>query len=169
MAKTDFTSVDEYIATQPRRTESVLTKLRRVLRKALPKAEEGISYQIPTYKLGGRAAIYFAGFEEHVSLYPASAAVLRALGETAKKHLSGRATLRFALDEPLPVQLIERAAKARALELTAMLTSKPRSAKPRAKTRTKTTVKVKSRASKSRAKTKAKPRRKAADPRRRER
>jgi uncharacterized protein YdhG (YjbR/CyaY superfamily) len=169
MAKTDFTSVAEYIATQPRPTASVLAKVRRVLKKALPKAEEGISYQIPTYKLGGRAAIYFAGFEEHVSLYPASDAVLRALGETAKKHLSGRATLRFALDEPLPVKLIERAAKARALELTAILTSKPGGAKPKAKKRTKKIAKVKSPLSKSRAKTKMKPPRKAADPRRRDR
>lgn len=118
MAKTDFKSVAEYIAAQPQATASTLVKVRSVLKKALPKAEEGISYQIPTYKLGGRAVLYFAGYKKHFSLYPATQAVLDALGEAGKTHLVSKGTLRFELDEPFPAKWLERAAKARAAEVT---------------------------------------------------
>ena len=72
MAKTDFHSVDEYIAQQPAERQPVLQRVRRTIRKALPQAEEGISYQIPAYKLDGSPVLYFAGWKEHVSLYPAT-------------------------------------------------------------------------------------------------
>src|SRR5262245_22401176 len=53
MAKTDFRSVDEYIATQPEAVRGTLERVRATIRKALPKAEEVISYQIPAYRLAG--------------------------------------------------------------------------------------------------------------------
>ena len=61
MAKRDFKSVDEYIALQPEPVQEVLTLVRNTIRKAVPDAEEVISYQIPAYKMGGRVALYFAG------------------------------------------------------------------------------------------------------------
>ncbi len=128
MAKTDFKSVAEYIAAQPQATASTLVKVRSVLKKALPKAEEGISYQIPTYKLGGRAVLYFAGYKKHFSLYPATQAVLDALGEAGKTHLVSKGTLRFELDEPFPAKWLERAAKARAAEVTNEIESKTKRA-----------------------------------------
>lgn len=160
MAQTDFKSVAEYIAAQPGATARVLTKVRSVLKKALPTAEEGISYQIPAYKLGGRAAIYFAGYKNHFSLYPASNAVLRELGGTAKQHLASKATLRFTLDEPLPAKLIERVAKIRARELEAMVGARP--AKPKGETAAKAKAKTKPPPAKVKAKAKTKPTRKKA-------
>src|SRR6266496_2494635 len=50
MVKTDFKSVDEYIATHPEGAQAVLQRVRGTIRKALPGADEGISYQIPTFK-----------------------------------------------------------------------------------------------------------------------
>ena len=78
MAKTDFRSVDDYIASQPEATQSVLERVRSIIRKALPGAEEAISYQIPAYKLRGQAVVYFAGWKQHYSLYPASAPLVKA-------------------------------------------------------------------------------------------
>lgn len=167
MAKTDFKSVAEYIAAQPRATASVLAKVRSILKKALPNAEEVISYQIPAYKLDGRAAIYFAGYKEHFSVYPASDAVLHALGESAKKHLASKATLRFALDEPLPAKLIERVAKVRALELADTAVARQAKAKTKVaskakvKVTTEVTAKVKSASAKSQANARTKPKRNA--------
>jgi uncharacterized protein YdhG (YjbR/CyaY superfamily) len=64
MAKTDFKSVDEYIAAQPEVVQDTLQGIRGIIRKALPEAEEVISYQIPAYKVPGGAAIYFAGWKK---------------------------------------------------------------------------------------------------------
>ena len=72
MARTAFESVDQYIAAQPAPVQPALRRLRGIIRKAVPRAEEVISYQIPAYKLPGATVIYFAGWKQHVSLYPAS-------------------------------------------------------------------------------------------------
>ena len=72
MAKTDFKSVDEYIATHPEDVQAILQRVRSTIRKAVPGAEEVISYQIPTYKLHGGYVVYFAGWKQHYSLYPAT-------------------------------------------------------------------------------------------------
>ena len=79
MAKTDFRSVDEYIASQPEATQAVLKRVRSIIRKALPGAEEVISYQIPAYKLRRQTVVYFAGWEQHYSVYPATAPLVAAL------------------------------------------------------------------------------------------
>ncbi len=61
MAKPDFESVDAYIAAQPEAVQAALARVRSTVRKALPGAEELISYRMPTYKLHGAPVIYFAG------------------------------------------------------------------------------------------------------------
>ena len=78
MAKTDFNSVDEYIASQPETVRGLLQRMRSVILKAMPGAEEMISYKIPTYKLHGRAILHFAGWRQHYSLYPAGDHVVAA-------------------------------------------------------------------------------------------
>ena len=70
---------DEYIAGFPPRVRAVLRRVRSAIRKAIPGAEEAISYQMPTYKLNGRPVIYFSGWKEHYSLYPADTRVIARL------------------------------------------------------------------------------------------
>src|SRR4030095_9674620 len=70
-ARPNFTSIDEYIATFPDDVQKILQRIRKTIKKAAPKAEETISYQIPTFKLNGSYLIYFAGYKKHVSVYPA--------------------------------------------------------------------------------------------------
>jgi len=111
MAKTAFRSVDEYIATHPADVQAVLQRVRATIRKALPGAEETISYQIPTYKLHGGYVIYFAGWKKHFSLYPASARLVAAFKDELAPYEISKGTIRFPLSEPVPVRLIARIAK----------------------------------------------------------
>jgi uncharacterized protein YdhG (YjbR/CyaY superfamily) len=115
MAKTDFKSVPEYIASRPDGVQPALKRVRSIIRKALPGAEEVISYQIPAYKLNGRAVLYFAGWSEHYSLYPSTDRLVAAFEELARYEVS-KGTIRFPLSEPVPVKLIERIARFRAKE-----------------------------------------------------
>ena len=116
MAKTDFKSVDEYIASHPRAVQRVLKRVRTIIRKAMPRADEGISYQIPAYKLDGRPALYFAGWSRHYSLYPASERMVKAFKAELAPYKISKGTIRFPLSEPVPVKLIEGVAKFRAKE-----------------------------------------------------
>lgn len=105
-----FASVDEYIRSFPTTTQSALEDLRRTIRKVVPEAEEVISYNIPTYKLAGKYVVYFAGFKEHISVYPVPDADAK-LEEKISEYRSGRGTLRFSLGKPLPLGLIEQVVK----------------------------------------------------------
>jgi uncharacterized protein YdhG (YjbR/CyaY superfamily) len=119
-----FASVDDYLAAQPAPARAVLRQVRATLRKALPGVTEGISYQIPVYKLDGVMVLYFAGFQRHYSIYPASAALVDALGKQLAGAVHSKATLRFSLDEAVPTRLITRIAKLRAAEAGKKITSK---------------------------------------------
>jgi uncharacterized protein YdhG (YjbR/CyaY superfamily) len=116
MAKTDFKSVDEYIATFPEDVQAILQRVRRTIRKAVPGADEVISYQIPAYKLRGARVIYFAGWKEHFSLYPATDLLVKAFKEEIAPYKVSKGTIRFPLSKPVPVKLIERLVKFRAKE-----------------------------------------------------
>ena len=117
MAKTDFKSVDEYIASQPEAVQGVLQRVRTTIRKAVPRAEEVISYKIPTYKLNGGPVLYFAGWKQHYSLYPATERLVAAFKDGLEPYEVNKGTIRFPLSEPVPVKLIERIAKFRAKEV----------------------------------------------------
>ena len=117
MAKTDFRSVDEYIASQPEAVRSILERVRSAIRKAVPAAEEVISYKIPTYKLPGGPVLYFAGWKKHYSLYPVTERVVSAVKDELASYEINKATIRFPLSEPVPVKLIARIAKFRAQEV----------------------------------------------------
>jgi len=101
--------IDEYIAGFPETTQKLLNKVRATFRKAIPKAEEAISYGIPTFKLNGKHVIYFAGYKNHISVYPAPRE-----NPAFKKELAaykgGKGTVQFPNDKPLPIELISRMA-----------------------------------------------------------
>jgi uncharacterized protein YdhG (YjbR/CyaY superfamily) len=142
MAKTEVQSVDEYIAAQPEDAQKALKRVRSIIRKAVPKAAEVISYKIPAYKLHGSAVLYFAGWKKHYSLYPATDALVTALKKDLASYELSKGTIRFPLSEPVPKDLIESIAKFRAAEVIGMPTAKPRTTKkPAAKTRAKPAVK----------------------------
>jgi uncharacterized protein YdhG (YjbR/CyaY superfamily) len=117
MAGTNFKSVDEYIAAQPLAAQGVLRRVRDTIRKAVPGAEEMISYKIPTYKLQGALVVYFAGWKQHYSLYPAGERLAAEFRDELAPYGVHKGTIRFPLSEPVPVKLIGRIAKFRAKEV----------------------------------------------------
>lgn len=121
--------VDAYIAAAPRASQPQLRQLRKTIRSAAPLATEKISYGIPFYDYKGRL-IYFAGHKTHIGMYPSGDA------KGLERYLTEKATLRFPLDEPLPLEKIRRLIAGRVKErdagkVTRMLPAARRAAKTR--------------------------------------
>jgi uncharacterized protein YdhG (YjbR/CyaY superfamily) len=117
MAKTDFKSVDDYIAWQPEAVQDILARVRSTIRKAVPGAQEVISYQMPTYMLDGSRLLYFAVWKQHYSMYAATQQVIAAFRDELTPYEVDKGTIRFPLPQPVPVKLISRIAKFRAKEV----------------------------------------------------
>jgi uncharacterized protein YdhG (YjbR/CyaY superfamily) len=117
LRKIDFKSVDDYVDSQPAAVRSILERVRNTIRKAVPRAEEVISYKIPTYKLDSGPVLYFAAWKQHYSLYPASQRVVAAFKDELAPYEISKGTIRFPLSQPVPVKLIGRIAKFRAKEV----------------------------------------------------
>jgi uncharacterized protein YdhG (YjbR/CyaY superfamily) len=117
MTRPKLSSVDEYIALQPEPVAAKLAIVRSTIRRALPKAEEVISYNMPAYRLLDEVVLYFAGWKQHYSLYPASPQLVDAF----RKELAGcridKGTIRFSYSAPVPKKLIGDIAKFRATEV----------------------------------------------------
>jgi uncharacterized protein YdhG (YjbR/CyaY superfamily) len=108
-------TVDEYMARVPPRFRATLKGLRKAIKAAAPDAEEVISYQMPAFRQNGMLA-YFAAFEDHCSFFVASDKVHRQFSAELKPFKSGKGTLCFTPDRPLPADLVTRIVKARLAE-----------------------------------------------------
>jgi uncharacterized protein YdhG (YjbR/CyaY superfamily) len=108
-------TMDEYIASFPEEIRQILQKVKAVIREEAPEAGETISYGIPTFTLNGRYLIYFAGYKRHISVYPAPTGIPEFEADTAA-YRSGKGTLRFPLDQPVPLELIRRIVRFRVKE-----------------------------------------------------
>ena len=109
-SKKGFTSIDEYIAACPEETHERLQAIRAAIKKIAPEAKEKISYQIAAFELNGKNLIHFAGWKKHISLYPVPAGG-EAFEKTVSKYVDGKGTLKFPLDEPMPIKLINKVIK----------------------------------------------------------
>lgn len=118
-------TVAGYIAGFPKPVQSKLRAVRRAIRKAVPEAEESISYQIPFYRYHGRL-VYFAAFKDHYSLFAVTTSALKKFEKKLSRYKqSGRGTVQFPLDEPVPEKLIADVTKFRANENIARERKKP--------------------------------------------
>jgi uncharacterized protein YdhG (YjbR/CyaY superfamily) len=115
--KVRFATVDAYIAAQPEHVADVLERVRRGVRKTLPDAEEVIAYNLPTYKMRGKAVLHFAAWKRHWSVYPASAELVAALKHELGAAVVEKNTLRFSYADAVPVKLIEKIARFRVVEV----------------------------------------------------
>jgi uncharacterized protein YdhG (YjbR/CyaY superfamily) len=104
--------VSDYIARQAPEAQLVLRRVRSIIRKILPKAQETISYQIPTYRLDGQYVVYFAGWKRHWSLYPVTETIRLELGDALSAYELSKGTVRFPLAEPIPIELVQRIVRA---------------------------------------------------------
>ena len=108
---TAIKTTDEYIAQFPKSTQVLLEKMRAIIKKAAPKAEEKISYGIPTFKLNGNL-VHFGGYKSHIGFYPAPSGI-EAFKKELAKYEGSKGTIRFPLDKPLPATLITQVVKFR--------------------------------------------------------
>ncbi|HLU89986.1 MAG TPA: DUF1801 domain-containing protein [Cyclobacteriaceae bacterium] len=110
-------TIDEYIAGYPKEVQPVLEQVRGAIRSAAPEAEEAISYAIPTFRLNNSYLVYFAGYKNHVGIYPVPAGTV-AFRDEVSPYIHGKGTLRFPLDKPLPLDLIRKTVAFRVEENT---------------------------------------------------
>ena len=109
-----FTTVNEYMAALPPNTRRMLKEMRRTIQQAAPQAEETISYNMPAFKLHG-ALVYYAAYTGHIGFYPVSSGINAFKKELAAYEVS-KGTVRFPVDEPLPLKLIAQMVKFRVKE-----------------------------------------------------
>ena len=107
-------NVAEYIAGFPPEVQEILQKIRLTIRKAAPEAEETMKYQMPTFMLKGNL-VYFAAYKKHIGLYPVPAGTEKFQKELAV-YKDAKSTVRFPLDQPMPIDLISKIVKLRVKE-----------------------------------------------------
>jgi uncharacterized protein YdhG (YjbR/CyaY superfamily) len=110
--KKGFTSVSEYIGSLPPDVQKVMKELRAVIKAAVPDAKEKISYQIAAVELHGKNLLGYAGWKNHISMYPIPSGS-EAFNRAVSKYTAGKGTIQFPLSEPLPLKLIQQIIKFR--------------------------------------------------------
>jgi uncharacterized protein YdhG (YjbR/CyaY superfamily) len=106
--------VEAYLAAVPPPYRALLEELRKTIKSAAPDATETISYRMPAFKdRNGRSLVWYAAFKDHCSLFPATGAVMEALEKELQPYLSGKGTLRFTADRPMPARLVKRIVRVR--------------------------------------------------------
>jgi len=111
-------TVDAYIAAAPPDRRATLTKLRRTIKAAAPKATETISYGIVGYKQSGQRVAYFGYWKSHIALYGTSGRFIKTHAAELKPYVQSKGTIQFPSDKPLPVGLVTKIVKARVAEVT---------------------------------------------------
>ena len=114
-SKVDFHSIDEYIATFPENVQKIMQQLRTTIKAAAPDAGEKISYNMPTFTLNGTYLVYFAGWKNHIAFYGAPRGNTDFL-EDLSTYETGKGTLQFPYDKPLPLDLVTKIVNFRAAE-----------------------------------------------------
>ena len=110
-------TVDGYVATLPEARRAGLEAIRTAVNAAAPQATETIAYAMPALRShGGQFLVSYAAYKRHYSLFPASERVIEGLGEALTPYLSGRGTIRFPADQPIPTDLIARIVEIRFAE-----------------------------------------------------
>ena len=121
-------AIDEFISNYPFKVQVILQKIRTVIQKSAPGAEEAMSYGIPTFKLNGKNLVHFSAFKEHIGFYPTPTGI-----EKFKKELSAyegaKGSVKFPLNKPIPYALIGKITQFRVKEVSAQTTPKKKSTK----------------------------------------
>jgi uncharacterized protein YdhG (YjbR/CyaY superfamily) len=105
--------VDAYLAGVEEPKRSTLEALRRSIRAVVPEAEECVSYGMPAFRVRGKIVAGFAAFKNHLAYLPHSGEVLAGLGDRLAGYERTSGSLHFAVDEPLPDELVRELVEAK--------------------------------------------------------
>jgi uncharacterized protein YdhG (YjbR/CyaY superfamily) len=108
--------VDDFLMKVPADKRAALTKLRKTIKTAAPKATELINYGVPMFRLDGKNLVSYAAAANHCSFYVQSPAVMRAFAAELRDYKQGKGSIQFAADKPIPAALVTRLVKARIAE-----------------------------------------------------
>ena len=106
------TTISAYIATFSEATQEILEQVRAIIQKAAPEATEAIKYAIPTFVLNGKNLVHFAAFKNHIGFY-AMPTGQEAFKEELSGYKSGKGSVQFPIDQPMPLDLITKIVKFR--------------------------------------------------------
>jgi uncharacterized protein YdhG (YjbR/CyaY superfamily) len=109
-------TIDEYLAAVSDDKRAALEKLRKTIKAAAPKAEEGISYGLAAFRLNGKPLVAFGASANHCAFYPMSSTTVRVYQDELKDYDTSKGTIRFQPDKPLPAALVRKLVKARIAE-----------------------------------------------------
>ena len=110
--RTQFKTVDEYLSTLPKKVRDILKVLRQTIKQAAPEAEEVISYQMPAFKFH-RMLVYYAAHKAHIGFYPGSGTVREVFKDELVTYETGKGTIKFPIDKPIPLSLVKKIVKYR--------------------------------------------------------
>jgi uncharacterized protein YdhG (YjbR/CyaY superfamily) len=109
--------IDEYIASCPAEVQNILQQVRQAIREAAPEATEKISYQMPAFAMNGRTLVYFAAWKKHIGFYP-HGSKLEPLQAELEGFTRSKGAIQFPLEEPMPLELIQKIVRLRLEEQT---------------------------------------------------
>jgi uncharacterized protein YdhG (YjbR/CyaY superfamily) len=112
-------SVEAYFTSLPKEQRAPLQKLRETIAAAAPEAEEGITYSMPGFLLGGRGFVAYAAFKDHYSFFPMSTRAIDAHRDELGSRVTGKGTISFEYGRPLPTGLVKKVVKTRLTEAVA--------------------------------------------------
>lgn len=125
MKNSTFSNIDQYISEFPEDVQNRLQQIRATIQKSAPDAVEAISYQMPTFKLNGNL-VHFAAFSKHIGFYPAPQGIEQ-FKEELSQYKGAKGSVQFPLDQPLPLDLIEKIVKYRVLKTLEIKNEKTKS------------------------------------------
>ena len=101
-----YATIDAYIAAQSPALQVILHQVRAQISALLPEVSEAISYAMPTCKINGKNIVHFAGYKQHIGIYPGSQVVAELQGELAG-YKTSKGAVQLPLTGPFPHPLIE--------------------------------------------------------------
>lgn len=110
-----YKTINEYISMYPKEVQVILKEIKKIVNELVPKAEETISYGIPTFRLNGYNLVHFAAYKHHIGFYPTSSGI-SVFKEELKEYETSKGTVQFSLDKPIPYALIKKIVKYRIKE-----------------------------------------------------
>jgi uncharacterized protein YdhG (YjbR/CyaY superfamily) len=125
MKYTSAHTVDQYIAEFPKSAQTQLKQLRTTIQKAAPLAQEKIAYSMPAYTLGGKPLVYFGAYPHHIGFY-ATPTGHTAFKKELSKYKTGKGSVQFPLDQPMPLTLITKIVRFRVQEILNIYKQKTR-------------------------------------------